>query len=100
MADKKDNIVIDDAVREKLSKQIISTNNIKRKEKILVLPHNTLRVVDVIAQMEIERLKNPKWNGSFQDLLFDMLTRSEKDLGKYNDVDSEVVNNIVAPLSA
>ena len=38
---------------QKLSKQIISSNNIKRKEKILVLPHNTLRVVDVIAQMEI-----------------------------------------------
>lgn len=80
---------------QKLSKQIISSNNIKRKEKILVLPHNTLRIVDVIAQMEIERIKNPNWNESFQDLLFKMLTRAEKDLGKYNNVDSDVVNKII-----
>lgn len=79
----------------KLDHQLISENNILRKEKILVLPYNTLRVFDTCLQADLERIKDPNWNGDFETTLKHVLTRTEKDLGKFNGIDSDMVNKLM-----
>ena len=69
--------------------------NIDRKEKILILPHNTLRVVDTFVQVELEKMKDPKWFETVEEVLFRVLTRKEKDLGKFNDMDSKLVKDLI-----
>ena len=79
----------------KLNKQIISENNIMRKEKMLILPYNTLRVFDTCVQADIERAKNPNWHGDFEKVLKQVLTRSIKDLGIVNNIDSEIIKKLM-----
>ena len=71
--------------------RLTPVNNMKRQEKILVLPYNTLRLVDTFVQVEIEKSKNPKWFMNLEDVIYMLITRKEKDLGKFNKVDSNVV---------
>lgn len=71
--------------------RISQTLNMKRNEKILVLPYNTLRIFDTMVQIEIEKSKNPEWFQTIQEVTFRMVTRTIKDLGKFNNVDSNIV---------
>ena len=56
-------------------------DNYKRNEKILILPHNTLRVVDAMYTTEIIAY-NTKKIPDFEENLFKTITRKEKDLTK------------------
>lgn len=77
------------------AKQVIPTNNMMRNEKILILPYNTLRVFDLFVQADLYKAKDPNWKGDFMKTLKEVLTRSEKDLGKVNDIDSELVKKLM-----
>lgn len=56
-------------------------DNYKRNEKILILPHNTLRIVDAMYTMEIIAYHTKKIP-DFEENLFKCVTRKEKDLSK------------------
>lgn len=70
-------------------------NNANRKEKILILPYNTLRLMDIIPQIEIEKFKNPEWNEPFQKVVLKTISRKVKDLGEYNKLDSKTINDTI-----
>ena len=55
--------------------------NYKRNEKILILPHNTLRVVDAMYQLEIIA-HNTNKIPDFEENLYRCVCRKEKDLSK------------------
>lgn len=86
---------IDRNVIEKFNRQVITENNIMRKEKLLILPYNTLRVFDLFVQADLEKVKDPTWKGDFMATLRKVLTRKEKDLGKLNNIDSSLVKKLM-----
>ena len=55
-------------------------SNIAKQEKILVLPYNTLRIVDVMLQIEIEKAKNPKWTEPLDKVIAKVTARKIKDI--------------------
>ena len=75
--------------------KLIDSNNIERNEKILILPHNTLRIVDTFVQVELEKMKDPNWCESVEEVIYRVVTRSIKDLGKMNNMDSELVKELI-----
>lgn len=70
-------------------------SNIAKQEKILVLPYNTLRIVDVMLQIEIEKAKNPKWAEPLDKVIAKVTARKIKDMGKWNNVDSDIVHDLL-----
>lgn len=60
--------------------------NYKRNEKILVLPHNTLRVVDAMFQLELET-KLYKKIPEFEENLYRCICRKYKDFNECYDED-------------
>ena len=92
--DKKESTLSPEII-DQFNRQVISENNIMRKEKILVLPYNTLRIFDTCVQADIERIKNPNWKGDFDTILKHVLTRTVKDLGKFNNIDSSIPNTLI-----
>ena len=64
-------------------------DNYKRNEKILILPHNTLRVVDAMYQLEIIAQKYKKVP-DFEENLYRCVTRKEKDLSKIFDIPDNI----------
>lgn len=84
--------------REKLdinADKLTDVLNIKRPEKILILPYNTLRVFDTFVQVEISKGLDPNWEMDLDDVIYNCLTRRTKDLGKHNNVDSAIVNECI-----
>jgi len=65
----------------------------KRPETILVLPYNTLRIVDLCVQMEIYAASDEEI--SIEETIHKLLCRKDKDLGKLNKINSEIVNNLM-----
>ena len=67
-------------------------DNYKRNEKILVLPHNTLRMVDAMYQLEIIS-RNTKKIPDFEENLYMCVNRTEKDLSKFFNIPKDIENN-------
>ena len=67
-------------------------DNYKRNEKILILPHNTLRVVDAMYQLEIIA-RNTKKIIDFEENLYMCVTRKEKDLSKIFNIPKDIEEN-------
>lgn len=63
--------------------------NYKRNERILILPHNTLRVVDAMKILEIYAY-HKKPLPDFEVNLFKTITRKEKDLSKIFNIPSKL----------
>jgi hypothetical protein len=63
--------------------------NYKRNEKILILPHNTLRVVDAMYQLEIIA-RNTKQIPDFEENLYKCVNRKEKDLSKIFNIPKDI----------
>ena len=59
-------------------------DNMMRKEYILILPKNTLRLTDAMMQMEINNANGNPLPETFDEMLWKLVTRSNKDLSKYN----------------
>lgn len=71
-------------------------DNMMREESILILPYNTLRVMDVPLQMEIDKAAGRLFHEPFDDIVFKMVTRSVKDLSLYNrGVNKEILDELV-----
>lgn len=71
-------------------------NNMMRDESILILPYNTLRLVDVMIQMEIDKASGTLLHESFDDTVFKLTVRSQKDLSLYNEgVDRNLLNELL-----
>lgn len=63
--------------------------NFKRDEKILILPHNTLRYVDAMCVLDIyKEYKIPY--PSFEENLYKTVIRSQKDLSKIYNVNDKL----------
>ena len=60
-----------------------------RNENILVLPHNTIRIVDAPIQAMIEKYKDPNWDEPIEHTIYKVLTRSCVNLSKYNKLNEE-----------
>lgn len=75
--------------------RLIDKLNIDRPERILVLPYNTLRIFDALVQVEICKAKDEKWYEPLDEVIYKVLTRKEKDLGKHNGVDSKIVKDLM-----
>lgn len=80
---------------DQFQRQIITENNMMRKEKMLILPYNTLRIFDFMVQVDLEKVKDPNWKGQFEDVLRKVVTRTERDMGKFNGIDSDMVNRLM-----
>ena len=63
--------------------------NYKRNEKILILPHNTLRVVDAMYQLEII-VRTTKKIPDFEENLYKCVNRKEKDLSKIFNIPKDI----------
>ena len=59
-------------------------DNMMRKEFVLILPKNTLRLTDAMMQMEINNANGKPLTEGFNDMLWKLVTRTNKDLSKYN----------------
>lgn len=67
---------------------MITTGNFKQDESILILPHNTLRYVDVIKELDIRKMLNiPQLDFDVQ--LFETVTRKSKDIESLYNLDDE-----------
>ena len=64
-------------------------DNYKRNEKILILPHNTLRIVDAMYQLEAIAY-NTKKVPDFEENLYRCVTRKEKDISKNIDIPDRI----------
>lgn len=82
-------------VANRFNRQIITQDNIMRQEKMLILPYNTLRVFDFMVQADLEKIINPDVELDFMRTLRKVLTRSIKDLGKMNGIDSDMVKKLM-----
>ena len=55
--------------------RLTPVNNMKRQEKILVLPYNTLRLVDTYVKIKNKKSKKPKWIMNLEDVIYMLITR-------------------------
>lgn len=69
-------------------------NNMLRKENILILPYNTMKIVDVIVQLELFKLAGNKMP-PLEEVIFRVVTRTHKDLSVYNDCNQELIDQMV-----
>ena len=69
--------------------------NMRRHDNVLILPHNTLRIVDAMVQLEIELAKDKNKVHPLEEIVYISIMRKEKDLGKFNHIDSDLVNDII-----
>lgn len=70
-------------------------DNMMRKESILILPHNTLRLTDLMLQFEIFNAKGTALKESFNDILWRLVNRKYKDLSLYNKgVDKDILDEL------
>lgn len=91
----KPKVLVSREIANEIDQKLLTDLNITRSEKMLVLPYNTLRVFDMFVQADINRAKDPNWKGDFMTLLRQVITRSEKDLGKMNGIDSEIIKKMM-----
>lgn len=70
-------------------------DNMMRKEFVLILPKNTLRLTDAMMQMEINNANGKPLTEGFNDMLWKLVTRTNKDLSKYNKgVDKSLIDEL------
>lgn len=70
-------------------------DNMMRKEYILILPKNTLRLTDAMMQMEINNANGNILPETFDEMLWKLVTRSNKDLSIYNKgVDKKLIDEL------
>ena len=71
-------------------------SNIMRKESTLILPYNTLRIVDVLLQFEIYNSVGLLYKEPFERTVFKMVSRKEKELSKLNKgVDQSLLDQLL-----
>lgn len=70
-------------------------DNMMRSESILILPRNTLRLTDMIVQMEIDNARGRLLEEKFDDTILKLVSRRNKDLSFYNrDVNKELIDEL------
>lgn len=70
-------------------------DNMMRKESILILPQNTLRLTDVMMQMEIDKADGKLFNEKLDDTIWKLVNRIHKDLSKYNkNIDKSLIDEL------
>ena len=68
---------------------MISDDYSHRDENILVLPHNTIRIVDAPIDAMIKKYKNPKWDEPIENTIYRVLHRKGVNLALFNNLNEE-----------
>lgn len=76
-------------------KRLKHESNMMRSENILVLPINTLRIVDVMVELEIEHAIDPKNVKPLVEIIYLVTHRKIKDLAELHNIDSETVREFI-----
>lgn len=85
-----DNMIPNDILNSEIK------SNMSRSESILILPYNTLRFMDASIQAEINSLAEvPNKAIEFDTFLYKLLCRKEKSLGKINNVDEHIIDELI-----
>ena len=67
-----------------------------RSENILILPYNTIKLMDAMLQMEIYNAAQTPLPYGFEVMLYKLVSRRYKELSKYNEgVDQEILDELV-----
>lgn len=73
----------------------MESDNMMRGESILILPKNTLRLTDAMVQLEINKAQNNLFKDKFDEMIWKLVSRTQKDLSLYNkDVDKDLIDEL------
>ena len=72
-------------------------SNMFRHEKLLILPYNTTRFIDIVVQLELNMLITGAKSKPdlFKKTMMQLCNRAEIDMGKYNNLPPESVNELI-----